>query len=157
MTLHNVPRISDVVIMRETMRDIGFSVGSVQGAGLQIAAREAQWLFVPLEAYPAWLRAVAEAMPFRAILHGPSRMLLAPDASGTLSLLELQLGFGLAALVPLALLYRAGMRRVTSYWMRLPTNFPMNSDEWQVVMQMKQTDPATNVFPGTLCSLSRTS
>jgi UDP-N-acetylglucosamine 1-carboxyvinyltransferase len=48
--LTNVPRISDVVIMRETMRDIGFSVGSVQGAGLQIAAREAQWLFVPLEA-----------------------------------------------------------------------------------------------------------
>jgi Polysaccharide lyase len=41
-------------------------------------------------------------------------------------------------------LYRAGMRRVTSYWMRLPTNFPMDSNAWQVVMQMKQTDPATN-------------
>lgn len=41
-------------------------------------------------------------------------------------------------------LYRAGMRRVTSYWMRLPSNFPMNSNQWQVVMQMKQTDPATN-------------
>jgi hypothetical protein len=41
-------------------------------------------------------------------------------------------------------LYRAGMRRVTSYWMRLPSSFPMNSNEWQVVMQMKQTDPATN-------------
>jgi UDP-N-acetylglucosamine 1-carboxyvinyltransferase len=48
--LTNVPRISDVKIMRETMRDIGFSVGSVAGAGLQLAAREAQWLFVPLEA-----------------------------------------------------------------------------------------------------------
>jgi hypothetical protein len=41
-------------------------------------------------------------------------------------------------------LYREGMRRVTSYWMRLPTSFPMNSNAWQVVMQMKQTDPATN-------------
>jgi len=41
-------------------------------------------------------------------------------------------------------LYRAGMRRVTSYWMRLPTNFPMVSNAWQVVMQMKQTDPANN-------------
>jgi hypothetical protein len=41
-------------------------------------------------------------------------------------------------------LYRAGMRRVTSYWMRLPASFPLNSDDWQVVMQMKQTDPATN-------------
>jgi hypothetical protein len=41
-------------------------------------------------------------------------------------------------------LYRAGMRRVTSFWMRLPSNFPMNSNEWQVVMQMKQSDPANN-------------
>lgn len=41
-------------------------------------------------------------------------------------------------------LYRPGMRRVTSYWMRLPSTFPLYSDDWQVVMQMKQTDPATN-------------
>jgi hypothetical protein len=41
-------------------------------------------------------------------------------------------------------LYRAGMRRVTSFWMRLPASFPINTDDWQVVMQMKQTDPATN-------------
>jgi hypothetical protein len=41
-------------------------------------------------------------------------------------------------------LYRAGMRRVTSYWMRLPPDFPLNTDDWQVVMQMKQSDPATN-------------
>jgi hypothetical protein len=41
-------------------------------------------------------------------------------------------------------LYRAGMRRVTSFWIRLPATFPMNTDEWQVVMQMKQSDPATN-------------
>jgi hypothetical protein len=41
-------------------------------------------------------------------------------------------------------LYRAGMHRVTSFWMRLPSNFPLDSDEWQVVMQMKQSDPATN-------------
>jgi Polysaccharide lyase len=41
-------------------------------------------------------------------------------------------------------LYRAGMRRVTSFWMRLPLTFPINTDDWQVVMQMKQTDPATN-------------
>jgi Polysaccharide lyase len=41
-------------------------------------------------------------------------------------------------------LYRAGMRRVTSYWMRLPTSFPISTDDWQVVMQMKQSEPATN-------------
>jgi hypothetical protein len=28
--------------------------------------------------------------------------------------------------------------------MRLPSDFPINTKDWQVVMQMKQTDPATN-------------
>jgi hypothetical protein len=42
-------------------------------------------------------------------------------------------------------LYREGMRRVTSYWMRLPADFPLyDYEHWQVVMQMKQTEPATN-------------
>jgi polysaccharide lyase-like protein len=42
-------------------------------------------------------------------------------------------------------LYKEGMRRVTSYWMRLPTDFPIDDIEhWQVVMQMKQSEPAEN-------------
>ena len=41
-------------------------------------------------------------------------------------------------------LYREGERRVTSYWMRLPANFPINTGKWQVVMQMKQSEPAEN-------------
>lgn len=41
-------------------------------------------------------------------------------------------------------LYEGGTRRVTSFWMRLPPNFPIDTDDWQVVMQMKETDPATN-------------
>lgn len=48
--LRNVPKISDVAILREVMRDIGFSVGSVAEGSLTIEAREADWLFVPLEA-----------------------------------------------------------------------------------------------------------
>jgi UDP-N-acetylglucosamine 1-carboxyvinyltransferase len=48
--LHNVPRISDVMIMRETMSDIGFDVRRVGGDSLRITAQEANWLFVPLEA-----------------------------------------------------------------------------------------------------------
>ncbi len=48
--LRNVPRISDVMIMREVMRDIGFEVRRVNGDAVQIAARDAEWLFVPLEA-----------------------------------------------------------------------------------------------------------
>jgi UDP-N-acetylglucosamine 1-carboxyvinyltransferase len=49
-TLHNVPRISDVMIMRETIGDIGFDVRRVGADALRITATDASWLFVPLEA-----------------------------------------------------------------------------------------------------------
>jgi UDP-N-acetylglucosamine 1-carboxyvinyltransferase len=48
--LRNVPKISDVMIMRETMGDIGFGVRRVNGDALEITASDADWLFVPLEA-----------------------------------------------------------------------------------------------------------
>ncbi|HJP72416.1 MAG TPA: UDP-N-acetylglucosamine 1-carboxyvinyltransferase [Candidatus Limnocylindria bacterium] len=48
--LRNVPRISDVMIMRETMGDIGFDVKRVGSDALRITATDASWLFVPLEA-----------------------------------------------------------------------------------------------------------
>ena len=41
-------------------------------------------------------------------------------------------------------LYNAGERRVTSYDMRLPNDFPINTNTWQVVTQMKQTGPSAN-------------
>ena len=50
VTLHNVPRISDVAILREVMGDIGFEVRRSNGDALVIEAREASWPFVPLEA-----------------------------------------------------------------------------------------------------------
>jgi hypothetical protein len=53
-------------------------------------------------------------------------------------------------------LYRAGMRRVTSFWMRLPSSFPINTDDWQVVMQMKETDPATNTDGTPIIALQAT-
>ena len=48
--LHNVPRISDVAILRETMIDIGFDVKRTDDDALEIRASSAKWLFVPLEA-----------------------------------------------------------------------------------------------------------
>ena len=48
--LRNVPKISDVMIMRETMADIGFNVRRVNGDALEIVGTDADWLFVPLEA-----------------------------------------------------------------------------------------------------------
>jgi UDP-N-acetylglucosamine 1-carboxyvinyltransferase len=48
--LRNVPRISDVAILREVMSDIGFDVRRSNGDSLEIEAVDARWLFVPLEA-----------------------------------------------------------------------------------------------------------
>jgi UDP-N-acetylglucosamine 1-carboxyvinyltransferase len=50
VTLHNVPKISDVTILREVMGDIGFGVRRLNGDGLELRAAEAAWPFVPLEA-----------------------------------------------------------------------------------------------------------
>ena len=54
VVLRNVPRISDVSILSEVMRDIGFEVGGSGGEGnghsLAITAGEAPWPFVPLDA-----------------------------------------------------------------------------------------------------------
>jgi UDP-N-acetylglucosamine 1-carboxyvinyltransferase len=49
-TLRNVPRISDVAILRDAMADIGFEVGRTEPDAIEIRARDAEWLFVPLEA-----------------------------------------------------------------------------------------------------------
>ena len=48
--LRNVPKISDVTILREVMSDIGFEVKRANGDGLDLRAVEATWPFVPLEA-----------------------------------------------------------------------------------------------------------
>jgi UDP-N-acetylglucosamine 1-carboxyvinyltransferase len=61
--LSNVPKISDVSIMREVMADIGFEVRRRNGDALEIQAVEAAWPFVPLEA--------AQKMRASFILLGP--------------------------------------------------------------------------------------
>ena len=50
VVLTNVPRISDVLILRELMTDIGFDVRRSNGDALELRAADAQWPFVPLEA-----------------------------------------------------------------------------------------------------------
>lgn len=50
VTLRNVPRISDVAIMRETMADIGFAWTDVDEHTIELRDRGPEWLFVPLEA-----------------------------------------------------------------------------------------------------------
>jgi len=50
VTLHNVPKISDVAILREVMSDIGFDVRRSNGDALDLHVQEAPWPFVSLEA-----------------------------------------------------------------------------------------------------------
>lgn len=40
-------------------------------------------------------------------------------------------------------LYNEGDRRVTEFWMRLATDFPLSTSAWQVVTQIKQTWPSS--------------
>jgi hypothetical protein len=40
-------------------------------------------------------------------------------------------------------LYQPGLREGTAFDMRLPADFPISTNSWQVVMQMKQTGPST--------------
>jgi len=50
VTLRNVPKISDVAILREVMGDIGVEIKRANGDALVLQAREAPWPFVPLDA-----------------------------------------------------------------------------------------------------------
>ncbi len=50
VTLHNVPKISDVAILRGLLGDIGIEVRRADGDALELQARDAAWPFVPLDA-----------------------------------------------------------------------------------------------------------
>jgi ABC-2 type transport system permease protein len=86
--------------------------------GLQLLYRRAVMLLggmlVPIEAYPEWLARIARALPFRFIMYGPARLFVSPSAEGFGALVLSQLAYGLAGVVPLVLIYRSGLRRVSA-------------------------------------------
>lgn len=51
-------------------------------------------------------------------------------------------------------LYREGETRITQMSIRLPRSYPLNSSKWQVISQMKQTQPANNGSGTSAISLS---
>jgi ABC-2 type transport system permease protein len=71
-------------------------------------------LLIPLNAYPDWLRAIAEALPFKAILYGPARLFVEQDATGALRLYGLQLSFAAVGFGLVAVIYRVGSRRLSA-------------------------------------------
>ncbi len=44
--------------------------------------------------------------------------------------------------------YHEGQQRATFISLRLPSNFPLDADAWQTVMQMKQAQPSHDAGPG---------
>ncbi len=87
-------------------------------SGLQLLYRRAVMLLggmlVPLEAYPDWLARLTRALPFRLLMYEPARLFVSPSGRGLGTLLLWQGVFGLCGLVPLLLVYRAGLKRVSA-------------------------------------------
>lgn len=70
-------------------------------------------LLVPLEFYPEWLREIALASPFAAMLHGPGRLALGADASTAWPILAKLFVWGCVAVALLFVVYRRARLRVT--------------------------------------------
>ena len=67
-------------------------------------------LMLPLDIYPAWLRSVADASPFSALIYGPASLVLDFDAARALRVAALATFWMLACLTLLAALYRRALR-----------------------------------------------
>ena len=70
-------------------------------------------LLIPLDFYPAWLQAIARALPFSSLIYAPSKLFIAPTMDLLVSTLVMQ-SIWIAALGGcLALAYQWGLRRLT--------------------------------------------
>lgn len=71
-------------------------------------------MLIPLDAYPAWLGALAGALPFQYLVYQPARLFVRTDIEGWLHVVGVQALLGLAGLIPLLIIYRYGLRRVAA-------------------------------------------
>ena len=70
-------------------------------------------LLIPLDFYPQWLKSIAFALPFPAMLYGPSRLFVSPDASLFASVIGQQAIWILVLGIALVLAYRRGLAYLT--------------------------------------------
>ena len=71
-------------------------------------------MLIPLELFPPALQPILRALPFSSIIYGPARMFVHPEAA-FLAGLVLRQGLAIGALaLAVALVYRAGLRRIHS-------------------------------------------
>jgi ABC-2 type transport system permease protein len=69
-------------------------------------------LFLPLDFYPPWLRILADALPFRALVYGPARTVIAWDAHEAAASAILLLAWGAGVALALTAIEALGRRRV---------------------------------------------
>lgn len=70
-------------------------------------------LLIPLDFYPAWLQTIAKALPFSAMLYGPSHLFVKPTLEAFVSTLGMQLVWIAALGLLTGLAYRRGIRYLT--------------------------------------------
>jgi ABC-2 type transport system permease protein len=70
-------------------------------------------LLIPLDFYPAWLQAVARALPFSAMVYAPARLFVDPTPAAFLDTLGIQLAWILALGLLTSLAYRKGVAILT--------------------------------------------
>ena len=68
---------------------------------------------IPLSFYPAWLQSIAKALPFAAMIYGPSQLFIAPSLELFANVLFSQLAWILVLGTILVLAYRRGVTHLT--------------------------------------------
>jgi ABC-2 type transport system permease protein len=71
-------------------------------------------MLIPLDAYPAWLGAIARALPFQYLVYQPARLFVQADVSGWLHVMGMLTLLGVAGLIPMLITYHYGLRRVAA-------------------------------------------
>ncbi len=70
-------------------------------------------LMIPLDFYPGWLRAIADALPFPAMLYAPARLFVSPSIEGLVRVLGIQLLWIVVLGLITSLAYRRGVAELT--------------------------------------------
>ena len=71
-------------------------------------------MLLPLEAYPDWLAAICRKLPFAYMVYHPSRLFVSTRPDEWAHDLAMVFLIGIAGLVPMLALYRAGLRQVSA-------------------------------------------
>jgi ABC-2 type transport system permease protein len=71
-------------------------------------------MLIPLDAYPAWLFRVADALPFQYFVYAPARLFVRPDPAYWLTAASALFVIGAIGAAVLALVYRMGLRQVSA-------------------------------------------